>query len=141
VYPAIVIDSNDPEGGRVKIALPWAPEAWCQSGYVDGRQQSRYLVNSGFSRPRFWCHFEGVNADRLYVIGSLWNVPDQPPASMDGENNLKVLRSRNGSSRPGAPPYGDSAKRFRYSARAASYMRVASGSSSTRMCGLFCFQH
>ena len=35
---------------------------------------------------------------RPYVLGGLWNAADRPPQSMDGagQNNLKVLRSRNG---------------------------------------------
>ena len=32
-----------------------------------------------------------------YVIGSLWNGRDRPPAgNADGENNLRVIRSRSG---------------------------------------------
>jgi uncharacterized protein involved in type VI secretion and phage assembly len=42
--------------------------------------------------------FEGGDARRPYVIGSLWNGRDTPPEAMDGagNNHLKVLRSRNG---------------------------------------------
>jgi uncharacterized protein involved in type VI secretion and phage assembly len=42
--------------------------------------------------------FEGGDPRRPYVIGGLWNGKDAPPQSMDngGNNNLKVLRSRNG---------------------------------------------
>jgi uncharacterized protein involved in type VI secretion and phage assembly len=42
--------------------------------------------------------FEGGDPRRPYVIGGLWNGSDTPPASMDdnGNNDRKVLRSRNG---------------------------------------------
>jgi uncharacterized protein involved in type VI secretion and phage assembly len=42
--------------------------------------------------------FEGGDPRRPYVLGGLWNGSDSPPQSMDGggQNNLKVLRSRNG---------------------------------------------
>jgi uncharacterized protein involved in type VI secretion and phage assembly len=42
--------------------------------------------------------FEAGVPHRPYVVGALWNGRDSPPESMDGEgqNNKKVLRSRNG---------------------------------------------
>ena len=42
--------------------------------------------------------FEGGDPRRPYVLGGLWNGSDSPPESMDGggQNNKKVLRSRNG---------------------------------------------
>ena len=42
--------------------------------------------------------FEGGDSRRPYVLGGLWNGADSPPQTMDGggQNNLKVLRSRNG---------------------------------------------
>ena len=42
--------------------------------------------------------FEGGDLRRPFVIGALWNGRDAPPQQMDGsaQNNLKVLRSRNG---------------------------------------------
>ena len=42
--------------------------------------------------------FEGGDPRRPYILGAVWNGRDAPPESMDGSgnNNLKVLRSRNG---------------------------------------------
>jgi len=42
--------------------------------------------------------FEAGDPRRPYVLGGLWNGSDKPPQSMDGagQNNKKVLRSRNG---------------------------------------------
>ena len=98
VYPAIVIDTSDPEGqGRVKITLPWAPDtqAWARvATLMAGNNRGTWFIPD--LGTEVLVAFEAGDADRPYVIGSLWNGRDRPPASMDGENNLKVLRSRNG---------------------------------------------
>ena len=98
VYPAIVIDTNDPVmQGRVKVTIP---------GVSDNHVGARVATLMAGNNRGTWfipdlgtevlVAFEAGDAERPYVIGSLWNGRDQPPASMDGENNLKLLRSRNG---------------------------------------------
>ena len=98
VYPAIVIDTNDPEGqGRVKITLPWAADTqvWARvSTLMAGNNRGTWFIPD--LGTEVLVAFEAGDATRPHVIGSLWNGRDQPPASMDAENNLKLLRSRNG---------------------------------------------
>ena len=105
VYPALVTDLADPDGqGRVRLQLPW-------SGDEEGRRYEVWArvatLMAGANRGSWFIPdvddevlvcFEAGDTRRPYVIGALWNGQDTPPESMDGggENNLKVLRSRNG---------------------------------------------
>lgn len=105
VFPAIVTDITDPDGqGRVKIALPWSPdtdgaryEVWARlATFMAGNNRGSWFIPD--VDDEVLVAFEGGDARRPYVIGSLWNGRDTPPESMDGagNNHLKVLRSRNG---------------------------------------------
>jgi uncharacterized protein involved in type VI secretion and phage assembly len=105
VFPAIVKDIQDPDGqGRVKIALPWSPdtagasyEVWARlATFMAGNNRGSWFIPD--VDDEVLVAFEGGDARRPYVIGSLWNGRDTPPESMDGagNNHLKVLRSRNG---------------------------------------------
>jgi uncharacterized protein involved in type VI secretion and phage assembly len=105
VYAALVSDIKDPDGqGRVKITLPWSPdaggaryEAWARlATFMAGNNRGSWFVPD--VDDEVLVAFEGGDTRRPYVIGSLWNGSDAPPQSMDGSgnNNLKVLRSRNG---------------------------------------------
>lgn len=105
VFPALVTDIKDPDGqGRVKIQLPWSPDS-SGSGYEVWARLATFMA--GNNRGSWFIPdvddevllaFEGGDPNRPYVVGALWNGSDSPPESMDGsgENNLKVLRSRNG---------------------------------------------
>ena len=105
VYPALVTDIKDPEGlGRVRIALPWAPDT-AGSGYETWARLATLMA--GNNRGSWFIPdvsdevlvaFEGGDPRRPYVVGSLWSGKEAPPASMDGSGNnyVKVLRSRNG---------------------------------------------
>lgn len=105
VYPALVSDIKDPDGqGRVKITLPWTPdtdggryEAWARlATMMGGNRRGSWFVPD--VNDEVLVAFEGGNPRRPYVVGALWNGTDQPPQAMDGagNNDLKVLRSRNG---------------------------------------------
>jgi uncharacterized protein involved in type VI secretion and phage assembly len=105
VYPAVVTDVRDPDGqARVKVRLPWSPDAG-GSGYEAWARLAVPMAGAGrgvFIVPdvddEVLAAFEGGDPRRPYVLGSMWNGRDQPPASMDGagRNNLRVLRSRRG---------------------------------------------
>jgi uncharacterized protein involved in type VI secretion and phage assembly len=105
VFPASVTDIKDPEGmGRVKVALPWAPdtdgaryEVWARLATLMGGKNrgSWFIPDVG---DEGLVSFEGGDPRRPYFVGGLWNGKDSPPESMDGAGNnyKKVLRSRNG---------------------------------------------
>lgn len=106
VHPALVTEvKGDPDGlGRVKVALPWSPdarggryEAWARvSTMMAGKNRGSWFIPD--VNDEVLVAFEGGDPRRPYVLGALWNGKDPPPQSMDGagQNNLKVLRSRAG---------------------------------------------
>src|SRR4051812_10118757 len=104
-FPALVTDIKDPDGqGRVKISLPWSAD----TGGASYENWARLATLMGGNNRGSWfipdvedevlVAFEGGDPRRPYVVGSLWNGSDAPPATMDGSgrNPLKVLCSRNG---------------------------------------------
>jgi len=105
VFPAQVIDIKDPDNqGRVKITLPWSPdakggryEAWARLATLfGGNNRGSWFVPD--VDDEVLVSFEQGDARRPYVLGGLWNGRDKAPESMDsaGNNYKKVLRSRNG---------------------------------------------
>lgn len=103
VYPAVVADNQDPDGqGRVKVRLPWAADTGDQEYAVWARLAT---LMAGNERGSFFIPdegdevlvaFAGGDPRQPFVMGSLWNGKDAPPAAIDRDNNKKVLRSRNG---------------------------------------------
>lgn len=104
-YPAIVTDVKDPDGqGRVKVALPWAIgpsddryEAWARlATLMAGDNRGTWFVPD--KNDEVLIIFQGGDPSYPFVIGSLWNGKDSPPASMDGagSNPQKVIKTRGG---------------------------------------------
>jgi uncharacterized protein involved in type VI secretion and phage assembly len=105
VYPARVTDIVDPDQqGRVKVRLPWSPDAGDSSYEMWARLAT---MMAGNNRGTFFIPdvddevlvaFEGGNPRRPYVVGALWNGQDSPPEQMDGAGNnfLKTILSRQG---------------------------------------------
>ncbi|MGO1068737.1 phage baseplate assembly protein V [Lysobacter sp. CA199] len=105
VFVALVVDIKDPDNqGRVKIALPWSPDAGGQRYEGWARLATLFGGNNRGSwfvpdvDDEVLAAFEHGDPQRPCVLGGLWNGRDRPPASMDGagKNYKKVLRSRNG---------------------------------------------
>jgi len=105
VSPALVVDIKDPDNqGRVKVSLPWSPDAKGASYEVWARLATLLGGNNRGSwfipdvNDEVLVAFEHGDPRRPYVVGGLWNGRDQAPESMDGSGNnyKKVLRSRNG---------------------------------------------
>lgn len=105
VYPALVMDISDPDGqGRVKVSLPWSPdgssaryEVWARlSTLMGGNNRGSWFIPD--VNDEVLVSFAAGDPRWPFVLGGLWNGSDKPPESMDGagNNNLKVLRSRNG---------------------------------------------
>ena len=105
VFPAQVIDIKDPDNqGRLKVTLPWAPDA--QGGRYEA--WARLATMFGGNNRGSWfipdvddevlVAVEQGDARRPYVLGELSNGRDGAPESMDGggRNFKKVLCSRNG---------------------------------------------
>jgi uncharacterized protein involved in type VI secretion and phage assembly len=101
VVVGIVTNNQDGEGmGRVKVRFPWL-------GDEDESYWARVLSPaSGGGHGIFF--LPEVDTEVLvvfahgdvrfpYVLGSLWNGKDAPPASNDdGKNNVRLIRSRSG---------------------------------------------
>jgi uncharacterized protein involved in type VI secretion and phage assembly len=105
LYPAKVVDIKDPDSkGRVKVALPWSPdasgdryEAWARlATLMAGSGRGTWFVPD--VEDEVLVGFEAGDPRRPYVVGALWNGKDAPPESMDGagKNAKKVIHSRNG---------------------------------------------
>jgi uncharacterized protein involved in type VI secretion and phage assembly len=105
VYPALVTDIKDPDAqGRVKVKLPWSPDAggascelWARlATLMGGNNRGSWFIPD--VNDEVLLAFEAGDPRRAYVIGALWNGSDAPPESMDGSGNnyKKVIRSRNG---------------------------------------------
>jgi uncharacterized protein involved in type VI secretion and phage assembly len=105
VYPALVTDIKDPDKqGRVKIKLPWSPDAagascelWARlATMMGGNNRGTWFIPD--VDDEVLVAFEGGHVFRPYVIGALWNGQDAPPETMDGAGNnyKKVVCSRNG---------------------------------------------
>lgn len=103
VYPALVVDNQDPDGiGRVRIRLPWSPdpddaayEAWARiATLMAGNNRGSWFIPD--PDDEVLVAFEGGDPRRPFVVGMLWNGTDTPPESMDADNNLKTILSRAG---------------------------------------------
>lgn len=105
VYAGLVTDLADPDGqGRVRVRLPWSPdasgksyEAWARlAAFMAGNNRGAWFIPD--VGDEVLLAFEAGDPRRPYVLGGLWNGRDAPPESMDGggRNDKKTLRSRNG---------------------------------------------
>ncbi len=102
VYPASVVDNQDPDRqGRVKVRLPWSPdgssayESWARlATMMGGNNRGSWFVPD--NHDEVLVAFAAGNPDHPYVVGSLWNGQDSPPQTMDSDNNIKAIVSRNG---------------------------------------------
>jgi uncharacterized protein involved in type VI secretion and phage assembly len=109
VYPAVVNAVRDPaDEGRVRVVFPSLrgddiPRKYSQGGvwarlttFIAGNNCGSWFIPD--VGDEVLVAFGGGDIGLPYVIGSLWNEGNPPPVSMDrhGENNLKVLKSRNG---------------------------------------------
>ena len=105
VYPALVMNISDPDGqGRIKVSLPWSPdgsgaryEAWARlATLMGGNNRGSWFIPD--VNDEVLVSFAAGDPRWPFVLGGLWNGRDTPPESMDGagNNNVKVLRSRNG---------------------------------------------
>ena len=103
VYPATVSSNQDPSGqGRVQVHLPWSPdpaggqyEVWARLATMmaGGNRGTWFIPEVG---DEVLVAFLGGDPDWPYVIGALWNGQDQPPESIDQNNDIRSITSRSG---------------------------------------------
>jgi uncharacterized protein involved in type VI secretion and phage assembly len=101
VVIGIVTNNKDPDKlGRVKVRFPWlsdTEESWWAriATMVAGPDRGSYFLPE--VDDEVLVAFDHGDVRFPYVIGALWNGRDAPPENnSDGENNLRVIRSRNG---------------------------------------------
>jgi phage baseplate assembly protein V len=100
VYRAVVADVRDKEGlGRVQVTVAdvipkpvWAPVSTLMAGDHRG---TWFVPDVG---DEVLVAFQGGDASRPVVLGSLWSAKERPPETMDaaGANAVRVIRTRAG---------------------------------------------
>lgn len=101
VAVGIVTNNKDPEKrGRVRLKFPWRgandESYWARIAVpMAGSDRGTYFLPE--RDDEVLVAFENGDINYPYVIGSLWNGVDKPPEdNADGENNVRVIRSRSG---------------------------------------------
>lgn len=103
VYPATVADNQDPDSqGRVQVRLPWSPdgsggqyEVWARVATMmaGGGRGTWFVPDNG---DEVLICFQGGDPRWPFVIGAMWNGQDDPPETIDPDNNVKAIVSRTG---------------------------------------------
>lgn len=101
VVPGVVTNNEDPENlGRVKVKFPWLSgedeSHWARLATpMAGPERGLYFLPE--VDDEVLVAFEHGDVRFPYVLGSLWNGKDAPPATNDdGKNNVRVIKSRSG---------------------------------------------
>lgn len=101
VVIGIVTNNKDAEGlGPVKVRFPWLDELnesfWARiAAPMAGPNRGAYFLPE--KDEDVLGMFEHGDVRLPYIIGGLWNGKDGTPAdNSDGENNLRVIKSRSG---------------------------------------------
>ncbi len=99
VQPARVTDNKDPEKlGRVRVKFFWHEEVhspWIRiAASSGGAEQGMYFIPE--IDDEVLVGYEGNNAERPYVIGSMYHGKAKAAGFSNGDNNMKALRTRSG---------------------------------------------
>jgi uncharacterized protein involved in type VI secretion and phage assembly len=101
VVVGVVTNNQDPEGmGRVKVKFPWLSDEdesnWARvAAPMAGKERGFYFLPE--VEDEVLVAFEQGDVRFPYVVGSLWNGKDAPPAKNDdGKNSVRVIKSRSG---------------------------------------------
>jgi uncharacterized protein involved in type VI secretion and phage assembly len=101
VVIGVVTNNRDPDNlGRVKVRFPWLTESdessWARLATpMAGSDRGLFLLPE--VDDEVLVAFEHGDVRFPYVLGALWNGVDTPPrTNANGENNLRVMRSRRG---------------------------------------------
>ncbi|OAB78739.1 type VI secretion system Vgr family protein [Cochleicola gelatinilyticus] len=98
---AVVMENADPEGlGRIKVQLPWqkplgemTPWIRIVTPHAGGDKGFHFIPENG---EEVLVGFEGGNAERPYVMGSLYNGSGKAGAFQNADNDIKAIRTRSG---------------------------------------------
>ncbi len=98
---AIVMENTDPEGlGRVKVQFPWqrivgevTPWIRIVSPHTGVDKGFHFIPELG---EEVLVGFEGGNAERPYMMGSLYNGSEKPDSWKTDGNDIKAIRTRSG---------------------------------------------
>ncbi len=98
---AKVMDNNDPEAmGRIQVQFAWQQEENTVSPWLrvitphSGLEQGFYFIPE--IGDEVLVAFEGGNAEKPYVLGSLYHGKAKPDTLFESENNIKAIRTRSG---------------------------------------------
>lgn len=101
VVIGIVTNNEDPDGmGRIKVKFPWLSDEdesnWARvASPMAGKERGMYFLPE--VDDEVLVAFEHGDMRFPYILGSLWNGTDSPPATNDdGKNNIRVIKSRSG---------------------------------------------
>jgi uncharacterized protein involved in type VI secretion and phage assembly len=96
-----VTDNKDPEGlARVRVHLPWHAgndtSYWARTARpMAGPDRGSYFLPEVGDEVLVGA--ENGDPSHLYVLGTLWNGKQRPPANNDdGANNTRLIKSRSG---------------------------------------------
>jgi uncharacterized protein involved in type VI secretion and phage assembly len=101
VAVGIVSNNKDPEDlGRVRMKFPWLSDDhesdWTRMvSLMAGGGRGAYFLPE--VDDEVLVAFEHGDVRFPYILGSMWNGQDKPPANnSDGKNNIRVVQSRSG---------------------------------------------
>jgi uncharacterized protein involved in type VI secretion and phage assembly len=95
----VVTDNNDPDGlGRVKVKLYWQKDTqtpWLRIAMpYTGKDKGMYFVPE--KGEEVLVGFEGGNAEKPYIIGSLYHGKASPGGFSNENNDIKAIKTRSG---------------------------------------------
>lgn len=96
----VVTNNEDPDNqGRVKVKFPWLADneesTWARLVVpMAGKERGFFFIPE--VDDEVVVAFEHGQADRPYVLGSLWNGVDLPPTDAGDGRDQRVLKSRSG---------------------------------------------
>lgn len=100
VVVGTVADNDDPQGmGRVKVTFPWREtddeSHWARTATpMAGSDMGMYFLPE--VGDEVLVAFEHGDMRFPYVVGSLWNGSQKPPQQNEGNNDVRMVRSRSG---------------------------------------------
>jgi uncharacterized protein involved in type VI secretion and phage assembly len=101
VVIGIVTNNQDPNNmARVRVKFPWLSDDneswWARIAMpMAGSGRGSYFLPE--VDDEVLVAFEHGDVRSAYIVGSLWNGKDAPPANnSDGKNNIRVIHSRSG---------------------------------------------